>query len=182
MKFLIFIVGILIFIGLIGFIRSLTGKKQSKTLSDDDITQFPSIDVTLEEIRHAVRTFSDQLPKGVYRTILVRDDHSIDHKHIAPILGGTPSRNVYMSKETYDLFEESEKHIPPMMDLVQKAVDQYVKEHKEYPMLKFDSERRVNYYQLLEHHYLKEIPDIQFYITKLDGLITHVKPESGSSS
>lgn len=186
MKLLFIIVGILIVIGIIGFIRNISSNKKwrSQTLKqrEDEPEQSSPIEVTMEEIRHAVRKFSDQLPKGVYRTILVRDDHSIDYKHIAPILGGIPSKNFYMSKETYDLFEESEKHIPPVMDIVQKAVDQYVKDHKEYPMLKFDAERRVNYYQLLEHHYLKAVPDIQFYITKLDGLITHVKPETNSSS
>jgi hypothetical protein len=82
-----------------------------------------------------------------------------------------------MSKETYDLFEESEKHIPNEMDLVQKAVDLYVKEKKEYPMLKFDPHQRVNYFQLFQDHYLKETPEIQFYITDLDGLITHIRPQ-----
>ncbi len=35
-----------------------------------------------------------------------------------------------MSKETYDLFEENEKQIAAEMDIVQNAVDQYVKDHK----------------------------------------------------
>ncbi|MED3563949.1 DUF3939 domain-containing protein [Bacillus xiapuensis] len=183
MKFLFIIVGIVLVIGIAFFIRKLIIINHMKSGTDNnENTPFPTIDVTMAEIRHAVRKFSDQLPKGVYRTILVRDDHSIDYKHIAPILGGMPEKNFYMSKETYDLFEECEKHIPPVMDMVQKAVDQFVLDHKEYPMLKYDADRRVNYYQLLEHHYLKEIPEIPFYITKLDGLITHAKPKTDSSS
>lgn len=87
-----------------------------------------------------------------------------------------------MSKETYDIFEEHEKHIPGEMDIVQKAVDLYVKEHSEYPMLPFDPERRVNYYQLIQDKYLKSAPEIQFYITDLDGLITHKKPAKKTSS
>jgi hypothetical protein len=82
-----------------------------------------------------------------------------------------------MSKETYDLFEEKDKKIPAEMDKVQKAVDLFVKERKEYPMLRFDPNRRVNYYQLLQEKYLKSAPETQFYITELDGLITHIKPE-----
>jgi hypothetical protein len=44
-------------------------------------------------------------------------------------------------------------------------------------MLRFDPNRRVNYYQLLQEKYLKSAPETQFYITELDGLITHIKPE-----
>ncbi|KLT19967.1 hypothetical protein AA980_00535 [Neobacillus vireti] len=147
-----------------------------------EVREYPVIDVTIEDVRKAVRTFSDKLPKGVYRTILVLDDNSIDYQQLAPMLGGIPAKKFYMSKETYDLFEESEKQIPIEMDIVQKAVDQYVKERKEYPILKYDPLRRVNYYQLLQEHFLKTAPEIQFYITDLDGLITHIKPQKKTSS
>ncbi len=142
----------------------------------------PIIDIDIDDVRKAVRQFSNQLPKGVYRTILVNEDNSIDFHQLIPILGGIPAKKFYMSKETYDLFEENEKHIPQAMDMVQRAVDLYVKEHKEYPMLSFDPERRVNYYQLVQENYLKTTPDIQFYITDLDGLITHIKPERKRTS
>lgn len=137
----------------------------------------PIIDVTIDQVRKAVRQFSDNLPKGVYRTIIVQEDNSIDFNQLANILGGIPSKKYFMSKETYDLFEENEKKIPAEMDMVQKAVDLYVKERKEYPMLQFDPSRRVNYYQLVQEKYLKSAPETQFYITELDGLITHIKPE-----
>jgi len=58
----------------------------------------------------------------------------------------------------------------------------YVKERKEFPMLRFDPLRRVNYYQLIQEHYLKAAPETQFYITDLDGLITHNRPEKRTSS
>lgn len=143
---------------------------------------YPVIDVTIEDVRKAVREFSNNLPKGVYRTIVVKDDNSIDFYQLAHILNGIPSKKFYMSKETYDLFEEHEKQIAVDMDLVQKAVDFYVKERKEYPMLKFDPQHRVNYYQLLQEKYLKTAPETQFYITDLDGLITHIKPQKKNSS
>lgn len=136
----------------------------------------PVIHVTIDEVRKAIRTFSDNLPKGVYRTILVKEDNSIDFTQLTHILRGVPSENFYMSKETYDLFEEQDKLIPYEMDLVQKAVDQFVKDHKEFPMLKFDALRRVNYYQLIQEHYLQTPPETQFYVTNLDGMITHIKP------
>lgn len=157
-------------------------KNTSTRNKQQDEKQYSVIDVTLEDVRKSIREFAASLPKGVYRTILVKDDNSIDFKQLAPLLGGFPSKKYYMSKETYDLFEECEKQIPFEMDLVQKAVDQYVKDHKEYPMLKFDPHHRVNYYQLIQDHYLKSAPEIQFYITDLDGLVTHVQPRKNKTS
>lgn len=136
----------------------------------------PIIDISIDQVRAAIRGFSEQLPKGVYRSILIKDDNEIDFTQLSKILGGMPSRKFYMSKETYDLFPEDEKLIPVEMDIVQKAVDQYVKEQKQFPVLSFDPERRINYFQLLQEHYLKNRPTIQFYLTDLDGMITHIKP------
>jgi F0F1-type ATP synthase assembly protein I len=152
-------------------VKNVSQKEQAEAKN------YPIIDVTIDQVRKAVRQFSDNLPKGVYRSIIVQDDNSIDFKQLAHILCGIPSKKYYMSKETYDLFEENEKIIPAEMDMVQKAVDLYVKERKEYPMLQFDPNRRVNYYQLVQEKYLKSAPVTQFYITELDGLITHIKPE-----
>jgi hypothetical protein len=158
-------------------VNKTTEFKNDSQINLQEAQNYPMIDVNIDQVRKAVRQFSDNLPKGVYRTIIVQDDNSIDFKQIAKILGGIPSKKFYMSKETYDLFEENEKKIPAEMDMVQKAVDLYVKERKEYPMLRFDPERRVNYYQLIQENYLKSAPETQFYITKLDGMITHIRPK-----
>lgn len=158
-------------------VKDTSQKDYDVQREQNETTDYPMIDVTIDQVRKAVRQFSDNLPKGVYRTIIVQEDNSIDFKQLANILGGLPSKKYYMSKETYDLFEEKDKKIPAEMDMVQKAVDLFVKERKEYPMLRFDPNRRVNYYQLLQEKYLKSAPETQFYITELDGLITHIKPE-----
>lgn len=158
-------------------VNKTTEFKNDSQINLQEAQNYPIIDVTIDQVRNAVRQFSDNLPKGVYRTIIVQDDNSIEFKQLANILGGIPSKKFYMSKETYDLFEENDKKIPAEMDMVQKAVDLYVKERKEYPMLRFDPHRRVNYYQLIQENYLKSTPDTQFYITELDGLITHNRPE-----
>ncbi|WP_226087095.1 DUF3939 domain-containing protein [Mesobacillus sp. S13] len=142
---------------------------------------WPTIETSVDEIKKAVRIYSEQLPKGVYRTILVKEDNRIDAEQLAPILKGIPSKNFYMSKETYDIFTENEKKLALTIDKVQKAVDLYVKEHKEYPVLPYDPLRRVNYYQLLNAHCLDAQPDIELYITNYDGLITHKKPEQNST-
>ena len=158
-------------------------KEAAVTINTEDVNnQYPIIEATIDDVRQAVRKFSDNLPKGVYRTIIVQDDNSIDFSQLTSILRGIPSRKYYMSKETYDIFEEDEKIIALEMDLVQKAVDLFVKEHKEYPMLRFDPQRRVNYFQLTQEKYLKSTPETQFYITDLDGLITHIIPQKKTSS
>ncbi|OCA84391.1 hypothetical protein A8F94_16955 [Bacillus sp. FJAT-27225] len=152
-------------------------RKQKKDAADAiPPKEWPEVDVSLDEVRQAIRKFADGLAKGIYRTILVNDDNSIDFLQLAHILGGIPKKKFYMSKETYDLFEECDKAIAVEMDKVQRAVDLYVKEKREYPMLKFDPSKRVNYYQLLQGHYLKELPEIQFYITDVDGLVSHIRP------
>ncbi|MDM5328419.1 AtpZ/AtpI family protein [Neobacillus sp. CF12] len=173
--------------GLTGYVmfQKYFNKQEDKNSTVENVSKreqieaknYPIIDVTMDQVRQAVRQFSDNLPKGVYRTILAPDDNSIDFNQLATILGGIPSKKYYMSKETYDLFEENEKKIPVEMDMIQKAVDLYVKERKEYPMLQFDPHRRVNIYLLVQEKYLKSEPETQFYITELDGLITHIKPE-----
>lgn len=147
-------------------------KKRKKAESEN----IPVINATLDDVRQAIRTFSKQLPKGVYRTILVGDDNRIDFKQLIPILGGIPEKNFYMSKETYDLFEEKDKLIPFEMDIVQKAVDQYVREHHKFPVLEYDPLKRINYFDLCQEAYLKSKPQTTFYLTDLDGMITHIKP------
>jgi hypothetical protein len=142
---------------------------------------YPFIDITVDEVRTAIRTFTNQLPKGVYRTILVKDDNEIDFNQLAHILGGFPSEKFYMSKETYDLFTESEKLIAYEMDVIQKAVDQYVNEYSTFPVLPFDPLKKINYFELIQKNFLKTEPQTQFYLTDLDGLVTHIKPAAQST-
>lgn len=147
-------------------------RKKSKKLDD----KFKD-DIKKEDVIKAVRKFSDSLPKGAFRTILVKDDYSIDFHQLQRYLPRTPTQKFFMSKETYEIFEEHESHIPPLMDKVQQAVDRYVKIHQEYPILPYDNQHRVNGYLLVQEHLLDEVPNIEFYITNYDGLITHTKPK-----
>jgi hypothetical protein len=156
--------------------RKQTSKPEKSSKGPLQSKGWPVIDPATEDVVKAIRTYSENLPKGVYRTILVKEDNQIDFQQIAPILGGIPAKPFYMSKETYEVFPEHEKDIPPIMDIVQRAVDLYVKDHKHYPMLPYDPFRRVNYYQLLQGHYLDFMPEIELYITHYDGLVSHIKP------
>jgi hypothetical protein len=168
-------------IGTIAGVAHITFAIRKKQGEKEEKKSWPIIESSVEEIRQAVRIYSDQLPKGVYRTILVKDDHSIDLEQLAPILKGIPAQNFYMSKETYDIFAENEKDLAITLDKVQRAVDHYVKEFKEYPVLPFDPSNRVNYYQLLKAHCLDAEPEIELYITNYDGLVTHKQAEKNST-
>jgi hypothetical protein len=167
----IFITALLILLGVLLTFKKFTAPKQETKFT------YPIIDVTKEQVRNAIRSYSDELPKGVYRTIVMNDDYSIDFSKLTHILKGIPSKPFYMSKETYDIFDESEKEIPAIMDQVQKAVDAYKKDHQQYPIIPYDSNKKVNYYLLTNEHYLQNQPEIDFYITEYDGIISHIKPK-----
>jgi hypothetical protein len=181
--------GLICFVIIHNYLNDNKRSKQRKTRSselinskDSILSNYPIIDVSEEEIRNAVRKFSDELPKGVYRTILVNEDYSIDFTQLTHILRGIPSKKYYMSKETYDIFNEDEKTIPAIMDAVQIAVDHYIKVEKKHPILPYDPLRRVNYYELKQNHYLDFLPEIEFYITDYDGIITHIKPQKATKA
>ncbi|RSD29221.1 DUF3939 domain-containing protein [Mesobacillus subterraneus] len=165
----------------LAFLIGISSGSKKVIASPETEHVWPVIEVSAEDVKKAVRAYSEKLPKGVYRTILVKEDNSIDAEQLAPFLKGLPSRKFYMSKETYDIFGEDEKEIAITIDKVQKAVDLYVKEHKEFPMLPYDPLNRVNYYQLLQAHCLDTKPEIELYITNYDGLVTHIKPKKNST-
>lgn len=167
------------FIGGAGIFILLYPKKAEHDQTSE--RNWPVIDVSVDDVRKAVRTFSEQLPKGVYRTIIVKEDNSIDFEQLAPYLHGIPSEKFYMSRETYDIFSENEKEIATVLDKVQKAVDLYVKEQKQYPVIQFDPLNRVNYFQLLQARCLDNQPEMDLYLTKYDGLVTHIKPKKNST-
>lgn len=133
-----------------------------------------SIDVTLDQVREAVRSYEESLSElGLNRTILIQPDHSIDFKLLVSQLGGLPSRNFYMSRETFEIFEEEEKHFPYYLDLVQKAVDEYVIAKNRLPVVEGSYSRKVNYDLLINDYYLKEKPPFPIYISDQNDLVTH---------
>ncbi len=131
----------------------------------------------IESVKKAVREFADQAPKGVTTRTLVKDDHSIDFDLLKPYLKGIPEQKFYMSKETYEIFEEKDKIIPFYLDMIQFAVDQYVNMYKKIPITPGDPYRKVSYLLLEKSNLIHERPNIDFYITNDEYLITHIKPK-----
>lgn len=131
----------------------------------------------IDTVKKAVREFADQAPKGVTTRTLVKDDHSIDFDLLKPYLQGIPDRNFYMSKETYEIFEEKDRTIPYYLDIIQFAVDQYVNMYKKIPITQGDPYRKVSYLLLEKSNLIHERPTIDLYITNDEYLITHKKPK-----
>lgn len=138
--------------------------------------QYEEVDISLEQLRQAIRAWEDAQPKGVYRSILVEEDNRINTDLLLPYLSGKPKQTYYMSKSTYETFEEKEKEIAQLLDRVQAAVDKYIRIEEGLPIIDFDADKRVNYFLLESKGYLKETPPITLYLTDDENMITHRKP------
>lgn len=133
--------------------------------------------VTLQQVKDAVRRFELQLQEGIRRTVLVQEDHSINFELLMPFLGGIPDQPFYMSRETYEIFTEEEKDIPRYLDLVQRAVDAFIYDHRTAPVVPSDVFLRIDTKLLVDQNYLQEEPPMLFYYTNEEEMITHKKPD-----
>lgn len=134
---------------------------------------YREIDASIDDIRKAIQEWEDKQPKGIYRSILVNEDNSIDPKLLLPYLKGIPKKNFYMSKATYETFEEDQKEIAVYLDMVQEAVDKYISIENDLPVVDFDPNKKLNYFLLVSKGYLKEQPPVQFYLSDEENMITH---------
>lgn len=140
--------------------------------------KYPIKSISYEEIRDAIREYGKNLPDNVPLGVIIQDNLEIDYQLLAPFLKAVPKEKYYMSKETYEIFPEEEKHIAVAVDTIQRAVDQYVDIKKELPVIDDDPYRRVSYHKLEQLKLLDERPNpiIDFYITDEEYLITRKKP------
>lgn len=131
------------------------------------------VDVSLEQIRIAVMKYEDDMPDSINRLNLVQSDGSLDTNRLTRYLGGISSSKFYLSRETFEIFEEPDKHIPYYLDLVQIAVDDYVNETGKLPIVPGTASQEVDYRILMQGHYLKEQPLIPLYVTNQEMLLSH---------
>lgn len=152
-------------------------KKKQEKQEEQSEERYPVKDISIHELRQAIHTFMDQMPDGVELQTIINEDLTIDYHFIAPYLKAIPKQTFYMSKETYEVFEEKDHQLAVDIDNVQKAVDQYIKQTQELPTIEGDPYRKVNYYKLEKIGLLNYRPDVDFYITKDEFLISYEKPE-----
>src|SRR5690554_1016618 len=81
------------------------------------------ITATIDDVRKAVNDYALSLDKGISLRNVVLDNHELDYERLYDYLGGIPEKTFYMSKETYEIFEEEE--YPKFIDMCQVACDQY---------------------------------------------------------
>lgn len=148
-------------------------KRSAEPAEGNRQRDIPRISVTLQQVKRVVREFERQLPEGVKRTVLVGENNEIDFRLLVPFLHGLPDRKFYMSRESYEIFAEEDRLIPYWLDIVQRAVDDYVADRKTLPIIPGDRRRKVSYALLRKHYYLKEQPPIDFYLTHYENLISH---------
>ncbi|MNO36526.1 hypothetical protein D3C76_265950 [compost metagenome] len=134
------------------------------------------ITVTLPQIKQAVRQFEEDMPAPINRTALIMEDKSIDLSRLKRYLGGVPEQKFYMSRETFEIFEESDKLVPYYLDLVQSAVDNYISDTGKLPLVEDAWLPEVHYRLLASERYLKETPPFPLYITEEEMMLTH-RPE-----
>ncbi|MFC3746464.1 DUF3939 domain-containing protein [Paenibacillus sp. GCM10012306] len=133
----------------------------------------PTIVVTLPQIKQAVRQFEADMPDPINRTVLINDDKSIDTSRLKRYLGGVPEQQFFMSRETFEIFEEKDKLIPYYLDMVQSAVDNYISDTGKLPLLEDAWLPEVHYRLLSTERYLKETPPFPLYITEEEMMLTH---------
>ncbi|SET39029.1 DUF3939 domain-containing protein [Paenibacillus sp. NFR01] len=132
--------------------------------------------VTLQQVKQAIRQFEQDMPAKITRTVLIREDKSIDLSRLKRYLGGVPEQKFYMSRETFEIFEEADKLVPYYLDLVQSAVDNYVNDTGKLPLIEDAWLPEVHYRLLATERYLKETPPFPLYITEEEMMLTH-RPE-----
>lgn len=151
-------------------------KKKPEKQKESIEERFPERDVTIHELRDAIRAFRDQMPAGVELQTIINEDLTIHYDFIAPYLKAIPKQNFYMSKETYEVFEEKDRQLALELDQIQKAVDQYMRQTKELPIIDGDPYRKVNFFKLEKLGLISNRPEHDFYITSEEFLISYEKP------
>ncbi|WP_407271652.1 DUF3939 domain-containing protein [Radiobacillus sp. PE A8.2] len=153
-----------------GFFR----KKQSESHQEHS---YPTKDISKQQIRKAIQEYSSRLPDKVPLSVISKDDLSIDYDLLAPILKAKPKQTYYMSKETYEVFEEHEQQLALEVDMVQKAVDNYMKQTDELPVIEADPYKKVSLHKLEKLRLIDYRPNREYYITNEEYLITSQKPD-----
>jgi hypothetical protein len=153
-------------------------KKRRLADEKEEILEYsvPVISVTLEQVRKAVEEFEEHLPEGMNRTFLIRVNNEINFRLLIPYLKGLPDRPFFMSREAYEIYSEEDKRIPLWLDIVQRAVDNYIEEWKVPPLVPDDRNQKISVAILQKYYYLKDRPPMDFYLTPYGNLISHRPP------
>lgn len=144
------------------------GRNEKKKKKEEEV-KVKEIEATIEEVRQAVNEFSLHLDNGISLRSIVLDTHEIDFELLHSYLGGKPVKPFYMSKETFEVFEDPD--YPKEIDHCQIACDQYLLETGEEPVVQGDKTRKISYFKL--KNYLVKKPSVELYLDPNDRMVTH---------
>ncbi|PYZ92421.1 hypothetical protein CR194_16465 [Salipaludibacillus keqinensis] len=147
-------------------------RRKRKDQQNQAKKEVKEITVSIDDVRSAVNKFALKLDKGISLRSIVSDNHEIDFELLHSYLGGKPDRPFYMSKETFEIFEDPE--YPKHIDFCQIACDQYLLETGEEPCIPGDRSKKISYFKL--QNYLIQKPPFDLYLDSNDRMVTHRKP------
>ena len=150
------------------------GKKhnEDKEKKSEQKKEVKVISCSMEDMRKAVNDYAISLQDGISLRSLVMDNNEIDYELLYTHLGGKPDKSFFMSKETFEIFEDPE--YPKHIDLCQIACDQYLLEKGEEPVIPGDPHRKISYFKL--QNYLIERPPFDLFMHPKDQMVTHRSP------
>ncbi|BBB72191.1 TPA: DUF3939 domain-containing protein [Bacillus anthracis] len=101
-------------------------------------------EITKDELEQAMAQFLEKNANIVY-TVLVNDDYTVNYDLLKPYLPAFPTNIFLITKETLEVFEHTEENLNLVkeIDIVQKAVDQYVTEKEMFPIVEGSEDRLI---------------------------------------
>ncbi|EMA6343142.1 DUF3939 domain-containing protein [Bacillus cytotoxicus] len=131
--------------------------------------------ITKDELEQAMAKFLETNTNIVY-TVLVNDDYTVNYDLLKPYLQAFPTNKFLITKETLEVFEHTDENLELVkeIDLVQKAVDQYVTEKETFPIVEDNEERLICGIKLAP--YLDRILKRDLYISEKHYLVSS-KPD-----
>ncbi|MGR5980002.1 DUF3939 domain-containing protein [Bacillus cereus] len=101
-------------------------------------------EITKDELEQAMAQFLETNANIVY-TVLVNDDYTVNYDLLKPYLPAFPTNDFLITKETLEVFEHTAENLNLVkeIDVVQKAVDQYVTEKEMFPIVEGSEDRLI---------------------------------------
>ncbi|WP_243521748.1 DUF3939 domain-containing protein [Bacillus pseudomycoides] len=131
--------------------------------------------ITKDELEQAMARFLEKNANIVY-TVLVNEDYTVNYDLLKPYLPAFPTNTFIITKETLEVFEHTEENLELVkeIDIVQRAVDQYVTEKEMFPIVEKDEDRLICGMKLAP--YLERILKRKLYISEKHYLVSS-KPD-----
>ncbi|WP_335870857.1 DUF3939 domain-containing protein [Bacillus sp. 2205SS5-2] len=97
-------------------------------------------------------------------SVLLKNDQSIDYTFLKPYLKTLPSNNIYMSRHTFKLYEESEKHRMYLLDTAQDALFLYLNKMDTTKIPTLKGSKKLNQHSLILAKVIEEPFPVDLYI------------------